>query len=144
MSDRTCRLVRERLGEAGGDGLPPPAAEHARGCAACADELARQQRLESLLESLPSAPRVDVPRPSLPRSPAPVLRPVAGWLAAAAAAALVVVATHAGGLGRDAVTTVRVQRVVDLPDAPSPADERLLALTAGVEAVAMRRPTECR
>jgi hypothetical protein len=39
---------------------------------------------------------------------------------------------------------VRVDRVVDVAGAPPPVDERLLALTAGFEAVAMRRPTEVR
>jgi hypothetical protein len=39
---------------------------------------------------------------------------------------------------------VQVRDVVSAEDPPEQVDERLLSLTAGIEAVAMRRPTEIR
>jgi hypothetical protein len=74
-----------------------------------------------------------------------VLRPRrlarASWIAAAAAALLVAAVLHASGTRQ---AHVRVDAVVDVADAPAPTDESQLVLTAGVEAVAMRRPTELR
>jgi hypothetical protein len=68
----------------------------------------------------------------------------ARWAAAAVAAAiLVAVGLRFGGSDARA-ETVRVERVIDVADAPPSIDERLLALTGGFEAVAMRRPTEMR
>ena len=67
------------------------------------------------------------------------------WAYPVAAAVLVGIAGalfHAPGSQQS--SPVHVARVFDVPGDPPPADERLLVLTYGAEAVAMRRPTEFR
>lgn len=137
MKERSiCRRVREGAGELAA-GPPPEVASHAAACPTCARVLRRQARLAELLRSVGEAPDADVPRPALR---AARLAPLLGFRAAAAAAVLLGAALWWGARGE----RVRIDEVVDVADAPPPIDERLLALTAGYEAVAMRRPTESR
>jgi hypothetical protein len=143
MTERPdCRQVNERLDEAA-LGASPDLAGHLAGCTPCADLVRRQRKLAQLLEALPRAPQTDVPAPTVPgfRAGAPLRLVRASWIAAAAAALLVAVLLQSASVHPD---HVRVDSVVDVADAPLPADDSLLALTAGVEAVAMRRPTELR
>jgi hypothetical protein len=139
MPQTDCGPFRDAL-----DATPSPeTAEHASTCAECAKILARQRNLERLLSQWPETPPVDLRPPELPAHAGGRLLPMRApaWLAAAAAAVLVAVAWTAADHG---VQHVRVERVVDVADGPPQVDERLLALTGGVEAVAMRRPTELR
>jgi hypothetical protein len=116
--------------------------------------LARQRRLEDYLSAAPTPPVAEFAAPQLPpvRRGGRLLRlPPVGWAAAAAAglafaAALWTTRNGIGGgeHGEPAWATVRIDRVVDSAESPPPADESLLALTEGVEALAMRRPTEIR
>ena len=143
MTDRTdCKSLRERLDEAVA-GARPELLEHVRDCAACAELVRRERSLVRVLSALPRAPLAEFPAPDV--AAAPVLRmgrlARASWIAAAAAALLGAVVLHESG-SRQAY--VRVDAVVDVADAPLPPDDSLLALMAGVEAVAMQRPTEPR
>jgi hypothetical protein len=147
-----CRRVEDHLDEVL-DGRSPDLADHVAHCSHCARIAARQKRLEVLFASLPRAPRAQLAAPALPDAPAGrvfVLRmppvPLASlrWAAAAVAAALLVATSARFALRGAGARTVRVDRVVDVADAPPIVDERLLALTGGFEAVAMRRPTEFR
>jgi hypothetical protein len=142
--DPLCRKLRDRLDEADPGSIPDALAAHAASCRPCGELLRRQAKLVRMLASLPAAPSADVARPALPDVPGGRLLPLRlpAWAAAAAAAALV--AAIAWRTSAPAVERVRVIGVVDVADAPPQTDERLLALTAGVEAVAMRRPTEIR
>jgi hypothetical protein len=137
-----CRSVYDRLDEAAA-GASPELDAHLAACAGCADLVRRQRRLAGLLDALPAAPHAEFAAPVLPGYPAgrPVRLVRASWIAAAAAALLVAVLLRAHGLPQ---AHVRIDSVVDVADAPLPADDPLLALTAGMEAVAMRRPTELR
>ena len=142
--DTTCRQLRDHLDQAEPGSIPGTMTAHAASCPPCGRLLRRQARLVRMLESLPAAPSADVARPALPDVPGGRLLPLRlpAWAAAAAAAALVAaVVWHSS---TPAVERVRVVGVVDVAGAPPQTDERLLALTAGVEAVAMRRPTEIR
>ena len=140
--DRDCRSVHERLDEAA-LGASPDVAGHLAECTPCAELVRRQRKLARLLEALPPSPRADFPAPAVPgfRAGAPRRRGRASWIAAPAAALLVAVLVRSASVRPD---LVRIDSVVDIADAPAPADDPLLALTAGVEAVAMRRPTELR
>jgi hypothetical protein len=145
----TCRLLEDAEFPCAAE-LPPELERHAVDCVDCVRVLARQRRLEALLETGMRAPQAGLPVPSLQAEPAPgILRTLPRWVIPAAAALLAAVTT-AAALHRDPAArtepapAVYVGEVVDLPDAPPPADERLLALTDGVEAVAMRRPAEGR
>ena len=148
MNEIACRELRDRIDDvalARHDGRADDSriAAHLVSCADCALLVARQRRLVEMLTSLPAAPRADFGPPRLPAAPRGALlrmRPAA-WVASAAAAVLVAVAWHWSA--REA-ERVQVESVVDVAEAPPPLDERLLALTAGPEAVAMRRPTEIR
>ena len=137
-----CRSVLDRLDEAAA-GACSELNGHVADCAPCADLVRRQRRLAGLLDALPEAPRADFAAPAVPGYPAgrPLRLIRASWIAAAAAALLVAVLLRAHSLPQ---AHVRVDSVVDVADAPLPADDPLLALTAGMEAVAMRRPTEQR
>jgi hypothetical protein len=137
-----CRSVHERLDEAA-LGASPDLARHLAACTPCAELVRRQRKLALLLDALPRAPRADFPAPAVPgfRAGAPLRLVRASWIAAAAAALLVAVLVQSASVHPD---HVRIDSVVDVADAPAPADDPLLALTAGVEAVAMRRPTELR
>jgi hypothetical protein len=141
MSDADCRRFRERLDEASADAPPQDVAAHVAACPDCARVLARQRTLVRALSQWPEAPAVELRAPALPSTPGGRLLPLPAWAAAAAAAALVAVAWGVAERGTD---RVRVERVVDVAGGPPQVDERLLALTGGVEAVAMRRPTELR
>jgi hypothetical protein len=96
-----------------------------------------------MLSAMPPAPAAAVSPPALPREPGGRVLPLRlpAWTAAAAAVLVAVFVWHAAESG---VERVRVVGVVDASGPPPLVDERLLALTAGVEAVAMRRPTEIR
>jgi len=143
MPQRDCRLVRDVLDDVGADAIPADAARHVGRCADCARLIARHRALVRRLEAWPAAPKVELRPPSLPDAPAGRLLSMRAprWAAAAAA---VVIAVAAWRFADRAAERVRVERVVDVGGAPPPEDERLLALTGGVEAVAMRRPTEIR
>jgi hypothetical protein len=142
MTDRLCLLLDERLDEVVAGTADAALQGHAEACPACAPVVGRQRRLVRLLEALPTAPVADFAAPRLPAGR--VLRLTRLRVAAAAVAAAVVVMATARFALHGTRATIRVERVVDLADAPPMADERLLALTAGFEAVAMRRPTEMR
>jgi hypothetical protein len=136
-----CRDLRERLDEAA-VGVRPEWETHLRTCADCAELVRRQRSLVRLLSRQPRAPLAAFPAPALPAGPAMRPRLVrASWIAAAAAALLVAVILRAAPSQH---ARVQVDTVVDVADAPPPADDSLLALTAGMEAVAMRRPTEAK
>ncbi len=149
MPSTDCIRLQERVEELVSGALPPAETasleEHVAGCADCRRTLARQRRLHAWLTDLPAAPPCAVEAPQLPAATARVLFPVRLRWAAAAAAAFVAatIALHHGARP-PAASTVRVARVVDVAEAPPIADEPLLALSAGTEAVAMRRPTEVR
>lgn len=143
MPDRPdCRSLSERLDEAAA-GSSPDLVAHLAACPACAELVRREQALVRLLSAQPGAPPATFAAPALPSVAAMrtgrLLR--ASWIAAAAAALLVAAVLHVAG---PRPSLVQVDAVVDVADAPPPADDPLLALTAGVEAVAMRRPTELR
>ena len=137
-----CRRVLDRLDEAAA-GAYPDLDAHVAACTPCADLVRRQRRLAGLLDALPQAPSAEFAAPAMPGYPAgrPVRIVRASWIAAAAAALLVAVLLRAHSFPQ---AHVRIDSVVDVADAPLPADDPLLALTAGMEAVAMRRPTELR
>lgn len=139
--DPGCDELRERLDEAASADPAAGLREHAARCPACAELVARQRRLVALLSSMPEAPRAEFGPPVLPARPGGRVLPFPAWIAAVAAAVLVAIGWR---LSSPPAERVRVERVVDVAGAPPPVDERLLALTAGVEAVAMRRPTEVR
>jgi hypothetical protein len=143
MSDDACMKIREALDGATGAPLPAEAEAHVAACVECARTLARQRTLVRLLEAWPPAPAVDLDAPKAPASPGGRIFSAAVPRWAAAAAALLVAAVAWRLVDRDA-ERVRVDRVVDVAGSPPLADERLLALTGGFEAVAMRRPTEVR
>ncbi len=144
--DPACAELSDRLDAAATvrsvDELAGGLERHLAGCQACAGLVERQRGLVRLLSSAPEAPQATFDPPSLPRRAGGRLLPLPAWLAAAAAAAVFVVAGLRLPMGP--AERVRVDRVVDVAGAPPPVDERLLALTAGSEAVAMRRPTELR
>ena len=161
MPEPLCAKLEARLDEAVQGRLATSLAAHAGTCSRCRRLVARQRALEALLDAQPEPPEIDLPPPSLPEPAAPsrlrllLPRRALRWSAAAAAAlAMGVVgweagrnaSGHRGGEGSllGQVARVRSRTIVDVPGAPPPADERLLALTSGVEAVAMRRPTEVR
>ncbi len=149
------------------EGLLPAASaaslrSHAAHCTDCSRLLRRETGLVHLLRSQPASPVIDVVPPALPAGRLvriSALRLGAG-VAAAAAAMLLAVAYAAGWTDvtapspdapvaaservAPATQRVRVSTIIDgIGRVPLP-DEGLLALTAGVEAVAMRRPTEAR
>ncbi len=149
-----CRTTRRHARELVADELAPgPAAAlrgHAAGCAACARHLRQERLLHELLGALPAAPRRRIDAPELPahapaRGRVLLARPGL-WAAASAAAAVLAIAWFARSEAGDVETTApstanapELTFVDDLRD-PPPADDDLLALTAGVEAVVMRRP----
>jgi len=143
MTKPDCRPFRDALDEATADPLPPAAAAHVASCTDCARIVARQRTLVRALSQWPAAPAVDLRPPVLPPTPGGRLLPMRApaWTVAAAAVVLAVTAWTLIDRGAD---RVRVERVVDVAGGPPPVDDRLLALTGGVEAVAMRRPTELR
>jgi anti-sigma factor RsiW len=156
MSDSACRLVRGHVDEyvegTLSVDLDDTLRAHCATCAACAGVVARQRRLRQALQGLARAPVADFPPPRLPESgrsrlrPAVAPRPLA-WTAAAAAALVMAVWAYemrAGGGSAGETARVHVESVVRDAGGLPPLDERLLALTAGAEAVAMRRPTEIR
>ena len=142
--DRTCTLIHDRLLELASGPIASPAAEHLLECVPCSRLVERERRLVSLLDALPAAPMAAFGPPGLPSATrGRVLQlAVPRWLAAVAAAA--VFTAVAWRFAADDLARIRVDLVVDVAGAPPPVDERLLALTGGAEAVAMRRPTESR
>ena len=144
MDDTNCRRLRDHLDEADAGSIPAPLRAHAASCGVCRDLVRQQTRLLQMLGALPAAPRAEFPPPTLPGVPGGRLLPMRlpAWTAAAAAAALV--GAIAWRVSATDIERVRVVGVVDVAGAPPQVDERLLALTAGIEAVAMRRPTEIR
>jgi hypothetical protein len=148
MSDPACRPFHDALEEATAnspspDSPSPELAAHVAQCRDCAKVLARQRALVRTLSLWPAAPSVDLRPPVLPSTPGGRLIPMRApaWGVASAAAVLVAAAWIVAARG---VERVRIERVVDVAGGPPLVDERLLALTGGVEAVAMRRPTELR
>ena len=144
MDEPNCRRMRDHLDEGDTGSIPASLAAHAATCDVCRDLLRQQTRLVQMLGALPAAPRADLEPPALPGVPGGRLLPLRlpAWTAAAAAAALV--AAVGWRVSATDVNRVRVVGVVDVAGAPPQVDERLLALTGGIEAVAMRRPTEIR
>jgi anti-sigma factor RsiW len=157
-----CRLLNEHLVELVEGGLDAAQARslraHAATCPACARQLELEERLVQALRDVPAAPAIEVPVPDPEPAPIRRLHPVrlAMGGAAAAAAAILVVAALLGGFERvppvapsgddvaDTQRPVEILTVVESSDdAPLP-DDGLLALTAGVEAVVMRRPAQAR
>ena len=106
--------------------------------------LVREQRaLESLLEEALSIPEHEVQRPLPPRR---VVRRPAPWMRWAAAAALLV-ATGTFWMATDTMlsrSTTRAPDASELAEARRATGDRLVALTAGWDVVAMRRPAEGR
>jgi hypothetical protein len=156
MTGRRCAEVERNAADlAAGDLVGAVAVElrrHAEACGRCRDVLAREARLQSALTALPAGSGP----PAAPRLPGDTGlrllrgRPIRRVAWAASAAAVVALATigawrlrhDPSDAGRDAAAVPL--RVVDA-DGPFPSwDERLLALTAGAEAVAARRPAEGR
>lgn len=157
-----CDALAERVQDLTGSSSPrDPSLEalrlHTETCQPCAELLAQQQALETLLGSLPEAPAFRVPLPSLPQRPSVEVvarrrSRVFRLIPHAAAAAILAAAAVGSYMLPRSVTwetaelgeSVRVERVVSRRGAPALQDERLVALTAGWEAVALRRPTERR
>lgn len=167
--NQDCRHIETLAREfAGGElALDPGLSAHIRACAPCDRLLQRERALQALLSRPVSVPQVDLVAPTLPasapRHPARILRgPSRVLRLAGAAAAAVLVAALAIQTQRDgrlsftetssrselgspselAVLTgtpVRIQSVVDVFSVP-PADDEIVALTAGFDAVAARRP----
>jgi anti-sigma factor RsiW len=146
---------------------------HAAACAPCATLLATERALVETLTNLPAAPTCDVPEPVLPRAfveqVAPVLQMrdsgrTRRWWAHARLGAAVALVSAAGllwaiqlsgafePLGTTASEDDAVQRSVPVEittvlasESTLPqVDDHFLALTAGVEAVVMRRPAQDR
>ncbi len=129
---------------------------HVATCAACARDVARERRLIGLLAGLPAVPEFDVAVPALPARRLITTRRLAVAVALAAAASLLVAlrllapaaSTPVGDdpLGVAEVpirrgSPVHIRHVVDAAERAPPTADGLLAITAGVEAVVMRRPT---
>lgn len=106
--------------------------------------LAGEQRaLESLLEEALGIPEHEVPRPVPVRR---VVRRPAPWMRWAAAAALLV-ATGTFWMATDTLlsrSSAPTPDASELAEARRDAGDRLVALTAGWDVVAMRRPAEGR
>jgi anti-sigma factor RsiW len=156
-----CLELRDRIAELVEGDLDGAEAErlsaHAASCESCRHEIRLQEEVVAALRAWPPAPDVDVPLPDLGDARLHTAFPwrVAGLAATAAAALLVAAAAWLGGFERASPeirpgTTagpsdlVEIRMVIDSgADAPLP-DDGLLALTAGVEAVVMRRPAQRR
>ena len=156
LRDRIVELVEGDLDRALVDRLHV----HAARCRDCGRELALETRVVAALRTWPGAPEIEIGVPHPGGRPPSRLAPwrLAGVAAATAAALLLALTAWLGlpasvepGAGSgDAVVApgslhpVRIVSVVESDaDAPLP-DDGLLALTAGVEAVVMRRPAQGR
>ena len=131
---------------------------HVDACAACARLVALQTVLESELRALPAAPITSLAQPALPAQPARRARLLRFAAAVAAVAAVALVAVGFGSspahdAPREAAVVQQasaakrapvISKIVDMSGSGEASDDGLLALTAGLEAVAMRRPAKGR
>ena len=130
---------------------------HAARCGACARLIAVEEDVVAALRSWPPPPAMEIPVPELPRAPALSLASVrlAALGAVAAAALLLGTFVWLAGPGRPyadlsgresagTARTVHIREVIPSAEETPLPDDDLLALTAGVEAVVMRRPAQGR